>query len=166
MGNLIEHAKAELEMAGLFDKEKDFYGGMTGNAVLELIEVFEKQGHSGMSAPMVVSIFKDLANYKPINPITGADNEWFEFTDGQYQNKRCSSIFKDGKDGRPYYLDAIVWRYEDGGAYTGTTEGIPSRQFIKLPFTPKTFYVDVKHGEENTIIDRKQLDEAFEYYAR
>ena len=27
-----------------------------------------------------------------------------------YQNNRCSAVFKDGIDGKPRYLDAIVWR--------------------------------------------------------
>ena len=40
---LIEHAKMELEMAGLFDKKGDFYEGATGKSVMELIEVFSKQ---------------------------------------------------------------------------------------------------------------------------
>ena len=54
---LIEHAKTELEIAGLFDVKGGFYEGMTGKAVIELIEVFSKQGHSGMSAPLVANIF-------------------------------------------------------------------------------------------------------------
>ena len=69
MGNLFEHAKRELQSAGLFDKSGDFYEGLTGKAVMELIEVFEKQGHSGMSAPRVIKIFSIVANMKPLNPI-------------------------------------------------------------------------------------------------
>jgi len=45
MSNLVEHAKFELELAGYLDTEKDFYGGLTGKAVLELIECFSNQGH-------------------------------------------------------------------------------------------------------------------------
>lgn len=165
MGNLVEHAISELQMAGLFDKDKDFYGGNTGKAVMELIEVFGKQGHSGNSAPLVISIFKELANFKPINPLTNADTEWGEdLGDNTFQNKRFGSVFKKGKDGKPYYLDAIVWQYVDGGAFTGIVDGITSRQFIKLPFLPKTFYVKVTKGKENHIIDRKELEPVFKYY--
>ena len=161
MSNLVAHAQAELEMAGLFG-DKDFYGGMTGKAVLELIKVFSDQGHSGMSAPMVVSLFSQLANFKPINPITGADDEWTEVGGDTYQNNRLSSVFKKGKDGKPYYLDAIVWRCEDGSAFTGTVGDITSRQFIKLPFLPKTFYVDV--DSNRGIKNQAQLNEALEFY--
>jgi hypothetical protein len=43
---LINHAQTELQMLGLFDEKEDFYGGMTGKAVMELMEVFSNQEHS------------------------------------------------------------------------------------------------------------------------
>jgi hypothetical protein len=163
MSNLVSHAKRELELAGLFGKN-DFYDGYTGKAVLELVEVFAKQGHSGMSAPLTIKLFKELADFKPINPITGNDDEWEEVGDNTYQNNRLSSVFKKGKEGRPYFLDAIVWREENGFAFCGTVDGITSRQYIRLPFLPKTFFINV--DSERNIIDRSQLDEVFEYYDR
>jgi len=61
MSNLKQHAQLELERIGAFSEEGDFYGGMTGKAVMELIEVFSEQGHSGMSASVVVQLFTKLA---------------------------------------------------------------------------------------------------------
>lgn len=188
--SLINHAKLELEMAGLFSEEGDFYEGMTGNAVMELIEVFSKQGHSGMSAPMVVDLFKKLANYEPLLPITGKDEEWGDVRDlgngstPWYQNKRCSAIFKDGKDGRAYYIDGIIKRDQNGTCWNGfawlseedyksgdRSKMIGKRGYIKsFPFTPKTFYIDVKDVEvakddwESFIVDPSQLDAVREYY--
>jgi hypothetical protein len=186
---LIEHAKLELEMAGLFSGEGDFYDGMTGKAVMELIEVFSKQGHSGMSAPIVTDLFRKLANYEPLQPITGKDEEWGDVRDlgdgrSWYQNKRCSALFKDGKDGRPYYIDAIVKRDQRGITWSGMawlneedwlngdrTKMIDKRGYVKsFPFTPKTFYIDVRDVEvakddwESFIVDPSQLDEVREYY--
>lgn len=163
MGNLLEHAKKELELYGAFDKKKDFYGGMTGKSVMQLMKVFEKQGHSGMSAPMVVGLFSKVANFKPLVPIMCTDEEWVEVSPSVFQNSRLSSVFKDGKKGKPYYLDAIVFRYSDGSAFTGTVEKISSRQFIKLPFIPKTFYIDVTE-DGNKIKNKKQLTAALKYY--
>ena len=40
MSNITEHARRELEIAGLFDKDSD-YNGNIGTAVMELMEVFE-----------------------------------------------------------------------------------------------------------------------------
>ena len=187
--SLIDHAKTELEIAGLFDKEGDFYEGMTGKAVMELIEVFSKQGHSGMSAPIVADIFKKLANYEPLGPITGKDEEWSDVRDygkGEpwYQNKRYSAIFKDGKDGRAYSIDAIVKRDQNGTCWSGfawlseedyktgdRSKMVGKKGYIKsFPFTPKTFYIDVKDVEvakddwESFVVDPKQLDEVREYY--
>jgi len=187
--SLIDHAKTELEIAGLFDKEGDFYEGMTGNAVMELIEIFSKQGHSGMSAPIVADIFKRLANYEPLGPITGKDEEWSDVRDfgngkSWYQNKRCSALFKDGKDGRPYYIDAVIKRDQRGVTWSGMawlseedyksgdrSKMIDKRGYIKsFPFTPKTFYIDVKDIEvekddwESFVVDPSQLDEVREYY--
>lgn len=189
---LIEHAKTELEMSGLFNEEADFYGGETGKAVLELIETFSKQGHSGMSAQIVTDIFHKLSMFKPLGPITGEEGEWNDVSDLfghksiiSYQNKRCSSIFKEDKEGKPYYLDAIVWQGEDNwDTFTGVVEGVTSSQYIRLPFQPKTFHINVKrelynedkHGKDVRVIncqsgeyvyfikDKKQLDEVAEYF--
>lgn len=186
---LIEHAKLELEFSGLFNEEGDFYGGATGKAVMELIEVFAKQGHSGMSAPIIADLFKRLANYEPLQPITGKDEEWGDARDlgdgvPWYQNKRCSALFKDGEDGKPYYIDAIVKRDQKGICWSGMawlseedyksgdrSKMVGKRGYIKsFPFTPKTFYIDVKDVEvskddwESFVVDPSQLEEVWNYY--
>lgn len=186
---LIEHAKLELELSGLFNEEGDFYGGATGKAVMELIEVFAKQGHSGMSAPIIADLFKRLANYEPLQPITGKDEEWGDVRDlgdgvPWYQNKRCSALFKDGEDGKPYYIDAIVKRDQKGICWSGMawlseedyksgdrSKMVGKRGYIKsFPFTPKTFYIDVKDVEvskddwESFVVDPSQLEEVWNYY--
>ena len=185
---LIDHAKQELQIAGFFDQDSD-YGGMIGEAVMELIKVFAEQGHSGMSAPYDASIFNKLANYEPLIPITGKDEEWSDVRDlgdGKpwYQNKRCSALFKDGKDGKPYYIDAIVKRDQNGTCWSGfawlneedyktgdRSKMVGKRGYIKsFPFTPKTFYIDCKDVEvakddwESFVVDPSQLKEIWEYY--
>jgi hypothetical protein len=162
MSNLVAYAKSELEAAGLFSEES-VYGGEIGKAVMELMEVFAKQGHSGGSAPKVAYLFQHLANYKPLSPITGEDQEWMEAGEGVFQNRRCLALFKKGKDGKPYYLNAIIWREEDDGSqFTGTVEGIPSRQFVRLPFTPKSFYVII--NKDRKIVGQVEFSKAVAYY--
>lgn len=191
MSNLVEHARTELKSAGLLDETTDFYGGATGKAVLELIEKFSEQGHSGTSAGLVAGLFARLAKYDVITPITGEDDEWNDISGemGQilHQNKRCSSLFKRA-DNKVSYSDAIIFRGEDSwDTFTGKVEDISSSQFIKgFPFTPKTFYLDVyrelynqeTHGTEEDvriiscstgnyvyfIKDKTQLEEIFNYY--
>ena len=177
MGNLIEHAKREFKALGYKPVEEceDDPNKWIQESVLELIEVFAKQGHSGSSAPFCVNFFEKLASFKPLSPIKCTDDEWFKTgCKNCYQNKRLTSVFKDGKKGFPYYIDAIVWRNQKGMTYTGSAQlngkEISSRQFIRLPFTPKTFYVDVIEKEikkddfEFHVKDRHQLKAVEEYY--
>ena len=120
--NLTRHARRELELINAFTKEGDFYGGMTGNAVMELIELFSKQGHSGMSASIVRGIFNELANFDTISPLTLKDDEWCESSDDHFQNNRNSAVFKDSKDGKPYYIDAFYKRTQTGSTWSGNLE--------------------------------------------
>lgn len=182
--SLIEHAKFELELQGLMSEEGDFYGGMTGKAVMELIEVFSKQGHSGMSAPIVVDLFSKLANYEQLGGLTGKDEEWNELNYGDnlaYQNKRNSAVFKQS-NGTVTYNDAIVKRCENGTYWTGPLyltrdDAVNNINSIKVavkgfPFIPKTFYIDVIEEEIKKddwvmwVKDPKQLEEVFEYYEK
>lgn len=181
MSNLVEHAKRELELLKLFSEEGDFYGGSTAKAVMELIEVFAKQGHSGSSAPMVISLFKELANFNTISPITGESSEWNKVGDDLWQNMRNSAIFKDNE--KSWYIDGIVKRTPNGGTYSGgfyeSKESFENggerksskRCYIKqFPFIPKTFYVDVDEAEvekdswEMWAINPEQLEEVKQYY--
>jgi len=161
--------------------------------ILALIKKFGESGQSGGSAPYTAnalsSIIKKLCLYEPICPITGIDEEWTDVSsinDGKswYQNKRCSSLFKDGKEGRAYYCDAIVKRTQDGSCWSGwfwlseedylknnEKAHISNNAYIKsFPFIPKTFYIDVIEKEvakddwEMWCKDPKQLEEVWEYY--
>ena len=167
--------------------------------IKHIAEIFSGQGHSGGSAPYyigaVTETIKNMLHFKPLSPITGEASEWVKVAnnDGKdiYQNNRLSALFKDGEDGQPHYLDAIVWKGEDEyDTFTGKVNDVQSQQYIRLPFTPKTFYVNVhkcyypgdgappdkeNYYEETyvdkptkyyvyDITDRKQLEEVFTYY--
>ncbi len=143
-----------------------------------MLKVFSLQGHSGFSAPYAINYFTTLANHKPLTPIQGTEEEWFlhDEIEGKtlYQNKRQGAIFKDDENNvRAYYLDALVWSDEDisytGDALLRKENGdvvtYSSRQFIKFPFTPKTFYIDVVEEDgEFYIKDENQLNEALKYF--
>lgn len=131
--SFLDFARNEIEKAGLFSKEKDFYGGMTGKALMELCEVFSKQNHSGMSASIVVSLFKRLTEWMPLSPLTGEEDEWIEVGSKVYQNKRCPSVFKEGKTGKAYQHDYYIFIDNEGRTYTSKD----SRKYIdKFPYMP------------------------------
>lgn len=106
--SLVEHAKLELSLSGLLNKDSD-YGGGIGRAVLELVECFAKQGHSGFSAEWTLEVFDKLARFKPLTPISGNPKEWFDHgnmgPNGEriWQNKRRGSTFS--RDGGTTWYD-------------------------------------------------------------
>ena len=125
--NLVKHAKFELEFIGVINPmdEGDLdYNGMIAKHVLELIETFANQGHSGNSAGLALELFMRLASFRPLTPVTNYPAEWEEITKdvlspGQiavgeriWQNKRSSSTFS--KDG------GITW-YDRSNGKEGTS---------------------------------------------
>ena len=100
MSNLVDHARYELDLAGLGDDDAD-YGGALATAVMELIQMFADQGHSGASAAITIDLFAKLARFEPLTPITADAAEWADVSDISgtplWQNRRRSTSFsRDG----------------------------------------------------------------------
>ena len=144
--SLVKHAIKELTLAGLFDKDSA-YNGMLGESVRELIEVFSKQGHSGASAGMVRQLFDILADFKPLTPLIGKDDEWAEVGNGVFQNNRCGTIFKqlDRFEGKPYNINGKVFSNDGGKAWYTNSD---SHIVIEFPYTPKEPERIIKEGEK------------------
>lgn len=108
--NLVAHAKDELKRAGFFDKDSD-YEGMLGDAVLELVEKFAAQGHSGFSAMQTLAIFDRVARFKTLSPITSDPSEWMEVgldygsKKEVWQNRRNPAVFSNDGGQTWYDLD-------------------------------------------------------------
>lgn len=119
MSELFNHAKRELELAGLLDKDSD-YGGALGKAVLDLVKVFSKQGHSGFSAEVTLDLFNLVARYKPLTAIGQSADEWIDVSDEcgepMWQNKRRGTTFSRNAGKTWYDIDdpklnnGDVWR--------------------------------------------------------
>jgi hypothetical protein len=107
MSSLVRHAKAELRLAGMFSPDSD-YDGEIAPVVVALMETFTAYGHSGNSAKMTLDLFYMLAQGLPITPLTGDESEWEDRSSVSgypiWQNKRCSSVFKDLNG--PYRVDS------------------------------------------------------------
>jgi len=182
----IEHAKREFTALGYkpIEECEDDPNKWIQENILELLEVFSKQGHSGSSAPYCINLFKKLASFEPLAPLTFKDDEWNEIDTNVYQNNRMSSVFKDDKNGKPYYLYAIVMETQTGDRwngtaklpdkYSGSNKTIGCAQYIDTskPFEPKTFVLKVKEVEvakddwEFYVDDVSQLTEIFNYYKK
>ena len=94
--SFVEYTESELTR---IPKDEDGMQDLVNRNILEIVKAFSEQGHSGLSASYVLSKLERLLRFKPISPLTGADDEWTEVHSQNgirtYQNKRCSSIFKD-----------------------------------------------------------------------
>lgn len=162
MSNLLEHFRKEVE---ILHKKYPGEGLVIDPYIKELealIEVFANEGHSGASAgfcgPIIADTIKKALAFEPLSGLTGEDEEWVEVgmeygsPEPCYQNKRNSAVFKDSKEGKPYYLDGLIWKEEGHGCWGGTAE-IESGKILKSSVTIKDldkfrsqrFYIDVKN---------------------
>ncbi len=162
--NLVDYARNELELAGWFD-EDGFYGSDMGTAVLELVEKFSAQDHSGTSAFICLDLFKKVANYEPLGPLTGNDDEWEDISDRFFvakvlmkEKKKKSQVAHEivdqvnrdpGPSGKRYQNKrcARVFKDEDGRPYDSAgilwrnNQGVifrnkESRVYITFPYMP------------------------------
>lgn len=135
MGNLVEHAKTELAL--LRSGEPDEMQDMIERDILQIVEIFERQEHSGSSGSYALGILKQVLDFEPITPLTGADDEWNEVGEGRWQNRRCSHVFKDASGA--YDIRGRIFREPDGACFTSRD----SRVAVAFPYRPKSEYVDV-----------------------
>jgi hypothetical protein len=138
---LVSYAENELDRIGM--TEDNGVNGMMRAHLLHMIKEFADEGHSGYSATYAIQCLKKLLNFKPLSPLTGEDDEWTNVTEisgvPQYQNKRCSSVFKDGKDGEAYDIDGkVFWEWlenENGEKFKSYFTSVESRVPVTFPYT-------------------------------
>ena len=166
--NLVEYAKSELSRLEKNDKDEEQKA--MNKSILEIIEVFSNQGHSGFSAEYAISVLNKLLRFRPISPLTREDNEWDpprrQHANGVtvYQNKRCHSVFKevdlDDNTVRYHDVDAVIVS-DNGGATWFTSRRF--RKEIEFPYMPpvepEKVYIEYKEdvppgftGDEYDII--------------
>ena len=148
MSNYKTHAMNEFRIAGWIDENGNYTDEMQGcicDHLLKLLDAFAEEGHSGSSAPYTINLFKKLAMFETITPLTGVDDEWHKVTDGGvivYQNKRNGAVFKqsDRFDGQAYWLDGkVFWSWAksdyDGEMFKSCYTSRDSLVPITFPWT-------------------------------
>ena len=112
----------------------------------DLLEVFSEEGHSGSSAPYAVNLFSKLALFKPLSPLTGANEEWdaaySSGKDSVQQNKRCTHVFRNVRTGEAYDIYAVIFRDKNGVTYTDNESSKP----VSFPYTPCSKFIDKDSG--------------------
>jgi hypothetical protein len=99
------------------DKDEVYGDGMQQSMtrdIKETLNLFKKYNLGKEEAHLV----SRLMNWKPINPLTGEDDEWgmSDNSEGKsQQNKRCSAVFRDNFDNSTaHYIEGKVFS-DDGG---------------------------------------------------
>jgi hypothetical protein len=166
--------------------------------ILAFCKAFGESGQAGGAAgdyraSVIAQTIKDLCQHKPISDITGHEREWEDKNGrGLLMNKRCNGLFKKS-DGKCDYINAIAFIDKNGDRIYSPVyidnkefELIGERQYVRFPFKPKNFLVDVVrvpvcfheakrkkvffHTERGIrfyyfmVKDTRQLDEVFKYY--
>lgn len=160
---LYEYAKKELERIekGCEDKESLSMQQAINKNILELIDVFSNQHHSGFTASYVIDILQRLLHYKPLTPLTGEDDEWEDVTSYGYdtptfQNKRCSAVFKDDKGA--YWVEGKIFSSDLGHTwYTNSDSCVPVTFPFNVPDKSEVVVIDNKEDREEILDDIKTV---------
>ena len=139
--SLVQYAESELDRIGMTDE--DDYNNMMRKHLLHMVREFSEEGHSGFSASYALQCLEKLLRFKPLSPLTGDDDEWHDVSSisdvPRFQNKRCGSVFKEGKDGEAYDIDGkVFWEWykdEQGNAVKTYYTCYESRVPVKFPYT-------------------------------
>lgn len=141
-----EYGRKELERIGYFKEGDDPYNDAVANAILELLDVFDNQGHSGFSAPYVIGKVERLAMFKPLTPLTGEDDEWNEIEPGWFQNKRYSAVFKN--ETGAYNSQGKIFSDDEGKTWFTNRD---SKVYIDFPYV-------VPNEPEKVILNKEGTD--------
>jgi hypothetical protein len=140
--SLVSYAQRELELAGWFKEDSD-YAGMVGPAVVKMVEQFAEEGHSGYSAGLCLALFKEVAAFKPLSPITNPlDTGDFHDVSGPsgtpkmttLQSTRLSSLFSEDGGETWYDIDKPLPRWHR--LLIRMRFPISRRSFVTFPYLP------------------------------
>src|SRR5699024_8202480 len=139
--SMVEWAERELNR---IEKDDDGMQEMMNKNILDIVKAFSEQGHSNFSATYAIQLIERLLSWKPITPLTGEDNEWNEVGDGMYQNKRCSTVFKKGKDSTTAYdIEGKIFTRDNGETwFTNRDSRVPVIFPYHVPDVPEKVYLD------------------------
>lgn len=135
MNNLVKWAEEEL--ARLVKDDNDGTQKEINKDILQIVETFSEQGHSGLSAAYTLGIIKRLLDWKPVTALTGEEDEWcpvesWDNGENSQQNKRCPAVFRKNFDNTTaFYLYGKVFSDDEGKTWFTSRE---SRVPVKFPY--------------------------------
>ena len=158
MSSMLKWAEDELKRYNF-----DFYGDNMNKAVLEVLKTLVDQGHSGMSASIVIQLVDRLWAWKPLTPLTGEDDEWTDDIDpagNKWQNKRYSAVFKNKETGECYDVEGRIFAEPDGIKFTCRESKVP----VEFPYMPPDKYpvYKLKYNSDEKSVEEQLKDGDYE----
>lgn len=151
--SMIDWAENEIRLAcekerqGCTDKGWN-YGVACYESALKAYKALCEDNHSGFSWGITFGILTKLCRNEPLMPIEDTDDVWNKVSEGEYQCRRMSSLFKDvHEDGSVSYSDTnrivCVNIYNSNDQYHSglVTRLINEMKPIKLPYVPEKLKV-------------------------
>jgi len=146
---------AEREIALACESEKEAVSAESGDDAEYGIECYKSalrayksllsDSHSGFSIQIAKSILNRLVDGKCLTPIEDTSDIWSKISEGNYQCKRMSSLFKKvSADGTVVYTDVdraqiIDINHPDLAYYDGLASRLVDKIFpITMPYLPST----------------------------
>lgn len=158
MSSIVDWAEEELKRYDF-----DFYGDNMNKAVLEVLKTLSDQGHTNMSASIVIQLVDRLWSWKPLTPLTGEDDEWTsesKFLKGTLQNKRYSAVFKNKETGECYDINGRIFAEPDGCTFTCRESKVP----VEFPYMPPDKYpvYKLKYSSDEKPVEEQLKDGDYE----
>lgn len=158
MSSILDWAEEELKRYDF-----DFYGDNMNKAVLEVLKTLSDQGHTNMSASIVISLVDRLWSWKPLTPLTGEDDEWTDELDtngSTWQNKRYSAVFKNRETGECYDVEGRIFAEPDGVKFTCRESRVP----VEFPYMPPDKYpaYKLKYSSDEKSVEDQLRDNEYE----
>lgn len=154
MSSIVDWAEEELKRYDF-----DFYGDNMNKAVLEVLKTLSDQGHTNMSASIVIQLVDRLWSWKPLTPLTGEDDEWADECDpngNKWQNKRYSAVFKNKETGECYDVEGRIFAEPDGCTFTCRESRVP----VEFPYMPPDKYpvYKLKYSSDEKPVEEQLKD--------
>jgi hypothetical protein len=168
-----EEVKSKLDkMLSSTDPDDDCMQGLITKDILDIINLFREYGFDKDKIHKMLR----LMDWKPILPVTGAEEEWSEASDWEdgkitQQNKVCSAIFRDNRDNTTaHYLYGKVFSDNGGHSwFTGRRGEMRSSIPVTFPFyvpdKPEYIYLNGE-GSDEVITDPTQIKELYDEWDR
>ena len=138
--NLVLFAENELARLG-----NDEGQSAMNKHILEMIQVFSDEGHTGFSAVYAIRILERLLRYLPLSAIEDTPEDWNEMNEGVLQHKRCSRVLKDKTrfNGQAYDVEARIFSDDNGKSwFTNGRSSVPVNFPYFVPTHPAEYLVD------------------------